>query len=175
MLLKFFIVFWLKCVPLRRSVVLSILRFFFAIRVIAIESKNNPKDANSFPWHVFLDPTKAKADVTALKPNSKVFVLLGNNKQGPSLRQSVVMMYHGTSFQALKEIPSVPDQPARLTESVPIHPRTVKGARYPLWGVYVASWFDTAEGYCFKEGAQPLGAILHVEVPAPDQQYIPQE
>ena len=94
---------------MRRPVVPSILRFFFAIRVMAIESRNDPKDADTFPWHVFQDPTQAKADVTALEPNSKVFVLIGNNKQGPSLRQSVITLYHGTTDQALKQIVSVPD------------------------------------------------------------------
>ena len=120
-----------------------------AVSRVVIESQNDPIFAESFPWHVFQAPTQADADVSALQPNSNVFAPLGNNKQGPSLRQPVRRkMYHGTSFQALKEILSVPVQPARLTESLPIHGRTVKGTKYPLRGVYVAPWFSTAEGLC---------------------------
>ena len=114
---------------------------------MAIESRNDPKDADPFLWHVFQDLTQAKTDVTALKPNSEVFVLLGINKQGPSLRQSVLTMYHGTTDQALKEILSVLDQPARVRESVAIHGHTVKGTSHPFWGVYVTPSSDIAKGY----------------------------
>ena len=69
-----------------RPVVLSILRFFFAIRGMSdLDTRTTAWERrrglwqDSFAWHVFQDPTQAKADVTALTPNSKVFVLLGNN------------------------------------------------------------------------------------------------
>ena len=81
---NFFSVFWLKWRPFRRPVVLSILRFFVAIHVMSdLDTRTTGRERrlglwqDSFPWHVFQDPTQAKADVTALKPNSKVFVLLG--------------------------------------------------------------------------------------------------
>ena len=145
-------------------------------RRLVTESRNDQKDAESFPWEVLQDPRRARAVVTALEPNSKVFVQLGISKQGPPLQQRAKTMYHGTTVEALEHILGVLGEPARIKESEPIWGRTdrvkaLNGECRPLWGVYVAPHIDTAEGYCFKckyslaSAVNSHGAILHLEVP----------